>query len=757
MAHKRNEHKKETTSLNTEVSSIFVVKNAKRRAFIEQFEYTSINFTQKDLGTILGFFIVRDQSNNSENIVNFLASEVKKHYFAPNQKTVEEKFESTLHRINRALEELANIGNVDWLGTIDGAVCVISDASIHFSVTGSASILLLRDNVLLDISEGLASPEATEYPLKTFVDISSGELNAGDKIIITSQELLELISIDELQKNANRMGQENFIQLIETALTNECAIASATIIDVYEKKIPLTSSSPEETHALPENFFSAQAFTQSDPTDHSDQEVSVTDLIDHTTKEYTDPRTGHIHIHGNDQPTERSSALNETRERISDIAIDTKNYLTKKIRQITKKITKKRFEDNTTAENGVIEESHEQDDRSNTVHISQKLKKDAQIHFHRVCVLTKRTSQKTMVHCIGLLSRARDVKKTFIKDGTSPQEDLEYIPRKPKRTITRIFPHVSYIKKLWYAMSLQKKFIALGIIALIVIGPLIFNFISRPSLNEPTQDTIETHIQQEELSQQPPSQEEHDATSALDIVYTADQLLQIVMLNDIAIAVDADAIHIITDAEPSHTLPESSGRIAFAAPMNDLNMLFVITTTDAIFTFSPLTKNFTQQNNIPRIDHTKIHAVDTYLTYLYTLSDDIITRYTRIDNGFDQGKEWLKESSDFTIASDMAINEDIYIIRNAEVEKYFRGEKTDYRKDAMIAEPRLIYATEDTEFVWILDITHTTLYKTAKDSNTVLDQFVHKDLSQATSFTVNESTQTVLLTSVDGILSFDLQ
>jgi hypothetical protein len=757
MSHEKNEHKKETTSLSTEVSSIFVVKNAKRRAFIEQFEYTSINFTQKELGTILGFFIVRDQSSNSENIVNFLASEVKKHYFAPNQKTVEEKFESTLHRVNRALEELANIGNVDWLGTIDGAVCVISDASIHFSVTGSASILLLRDNALLDISEGLASPEAMEYPLKTFVDISSGELNDGDKIIITSKELLELISIDELQKNANRMGQENFTQLIETALTNECTIASATIVDVFERKV-LVTSSPEESHALPENFFSAQAFTQNESTEQLDQSMSVTDLIEHTPKEYTDPRTGHIHINGNDLPAERSSALSETREKISDIAIDTKNFLLKKIRQISKKMTVRRDIDS-GAENDVVEGSYESLDRSNAAHLSQKLKKDAQLHFHRVCVLTKRTSQKTMVYCVGLLSKARNVQKTFTREQASapPQDDIEYIPRKPQWTIARILPHFTYIKKLWRAMPLQKKLIALSIIALIVIAPLGFNLFSRPSSDEPVQETIETETQHEETVQPPLSQEERDTISNPNIIYTTDGLLQVMMLNDTAIAVDSDTIHIITDTESSHALPEASGDIAFATPMNDLNLLFVITTTDTVFTFSPLTKNFAQQNNIPNIDHTNIKAVDTYLTYLYILSNNMITRYTRIDNGFDEGKEWLKENTDFTAASDMAINEDIYIVRNAAVEKYFQGEKTDYRKDPMIAEPQLIYATEDTDFVWILDITHTTLYKTGKDDEAVLEKFIHKDLSQASSFAINESTQTAVITTADGVLTFDLK
>lgn len=757
MTHDKNDQKNEPTSLSTEVSSVFVVKNAKRRAFIEQFEYTSINFTQKDLGTILGFFIVRDQSNNSENIVNFLASEIKKHYFVPNQKSVEEKFESTLHRINRALEELANIGNVEWLGTIDGAVCVISDASIHFSITGTASILLLRDNVLLDISEGLASPEAAEYPLKTFVDISSGELNGGDKIIITSKELLELIPIGELEKNANRMGQENFIQLIETALTNECTIASATIIDVYEKKIFITKPLSQEPSTPPDNFFSAQAFAQSDPTEAPIQDVSVTELTDRTSKDYTDPRTGHIHIHGDGTPVEGSSFFHETQEKFSDIIDEIKDFMTKKIHQLSKKMSKERNGDGAPIEKEDTESSHEPHARDFRSRMPQRLKQDAQLHFRRVCVLTKNATQKTIIHCVGLLSKARDLQKTFTQRNLSSQENLEYIPRTSKRTTARILPRFTHIRELWLALSLQKKILALGIVVLIVIGPLFFNLFSRPSHETPEQETIEPEMQQETVVQSPSTVDKSDTISNPTIAYTADGLSQIIMLNDTAIAVGTETIHIIPETESTFSLPEASGSIAFVAPMNDLNMLFILTTTDMIFTFSPLTKNFSQQNNIPNIDHSKVREMDTYLTYLYTLSDDMITRYTRIDNGFDEGKEWLKESTDFTTASDMAINEDIYIVRNNEVEKYFQGEKADYHKDPMIIEPQLIYATEDTEFVWIIDVTHTTLYKTAKDRNTIIEQFTHRDLSQATSLAINEAAQTALITTADGILSFTIK
>ena len=341
MIQKNKQSKNKSTLISTDVSNVFVVKNSKRRAFIEQFNYTSVNFTQKELGTILGFFIVRNNSPLSENIVNFLASEIKKHYFSPVQKPIEEKFESTLHHINRALEELANIGNVEWLGTIDGAVCAIDHTSIHFSITGNTHILLLRDNTLINISEGLASPEAADYPLKTFVDISSGDMRVGDKIIITSQELFDLISFEELQKNAIRMGQKNFIQFIETVLTNECAIASATIIDVYENTHSSTAAMPQETEvAVDHNFFGAPILEKSDSESViMDEPINIDELTIEPIGEYTDPRTGHIHMQGTDEIIEKPTLFESFSENAEDFFDTLKERSAKQKRALSKKIS----------------------------------------------------------------------------------------------------------------------------------------------------------------------------------------------------------------------------------------------------------------------------------------------------------------------------------------------------------------------------------------------------------------------------------
>lgn len=348
--------------LDVEVSEVFVVQNSKKRAYIEQFKQKGLNFTQKKLGTFLGFFIVRDSSTSSANIVNFLTSEIKKEYFAFPKRGIAESFETSLHRVNRALAEIANVGNVDWLGTIDGAVCAIDEKTMYFSATGGALFLLLRDGNLIDISEGLTSEEAKKHPLKTFVDISSGQLMAGDKIIITSPELIQLISFEELKRNALKLSRNNFVQFINTVFANECKMATAFIVDVNKKSSFSTQKSENdyeednnEIH-IPNNVFTAQVFENKN---EEKSEISKKDTFPENAEdlnlnqerefndeneaeingEYTDKRTGHIYLQG-----ENVENVNETWSSITDVLKDTSREIkegTKKtLRKLVKKINK---------------------------------------------------------------------------------------------------------------------------------------------------------------------------------------------------------------------------------------------------------------------------------------------------------------------------------------------------------------------------------------------------------------------------------
>ena len=764
----------ENALLDINTSNVFVAKSAKIRAFIEQFNYSSVNFTQKDLGTILGFFVVRDNTETSKNIVNFLASEIKKKYFSPIQKDVEEKFESTLHHVNRALEELANIGNVEWLGQIDGAVCVIDATTIHFSITGNAHVLLLRDNTLIDISKDLAHEEASEQPLKTFIDISSGDLCPSDKIIITSQELLDIISFDELQKNAINFGQKNFIQFIETVLTNECSLATTTIIDVYEKEKPQSQLKPLSTKEVPSNAFSANAFKEeleqiSETIDDTDE----LDMPEEKPSEYTDPRTGHIHIQGDDEPITEQTFIKSIQEKSLELFDDIKESTITKWNTFSKKISKKnKSEPVLTDSTNTFDDAEEFDDIPDTTSpdistpesstTEKSVTKYSQITLRKIKQIgqtfysaTKDTTKKTVFYC---KKTAIHFKNTFIN-----QQNANESPETPTKQKHSFLPSAHHITKLWHKMDTHTKLTAIGILLFIIIVPLVFAKVSKKK-QEDIVNIDNINIQQPHvdgtLEKEPNTLASSVQNNINDpsILLTDSSITSTILINDKLIGVTKNNIVLLDDGEKKNfSLPTNSGDIVFSTPMDDLDLIFILTTKNKLYSFSPATKKFSEQKNTPSLDYSKIIELGTYMTYLYTLDEKTITRYARIENGFDNGKNWLRENIAISKESTMAIDDDIYITRDGQITKLYKGKKESFSQDPSIQKASIIYTTEDTKFMWILDKENDTLFKTKKSTGQKIDEYTHPEFHDATSLAVAEQNNIATISTSKHILSFKLE
>ena len=295
--------------LKPSITEILVANGRSFEPFIKTFSYTGENITKISLGTLVGIFEMDEKSEDSAYIVNFLASVAKKEYFNNPRRGAVESFEAALHKINLALAELVKHGNVSWLGKFHGALGTFEKNNLHFSVTGAARILLLRNENIVDIAEGLASSESHMHPIKTFVEVSSGRLLQHDKIVLSSPELFNLFTLEDILKNALRMDDERFRQFLNTALVNELDMAGAIVADLNEN-IPAPKSSEKkklETVASDvfDNVFSKAAFNPSTK-ETSGEKNTPPETEKPIPGDYIDSKTGHIYIQG-DTPEKPSA------------------------------------------------------------------------------------------------------------------------------------------------------------------------------------------------------------------------------------------------------------------------------------------------------------------------------------------------------------------------------------------------------------------------------------------------------------------
>jgi len=344
---------KKQIKIDTDIKEIVVVNNKKLAPYIEIVNFSSRNIDQKKLGTVLGIFEIKDLSEDSAYIVNFLSSVAKKTYFASHQKNADESFESALAKVNLSLAEIANQGNVNWIGKIDAVMCSIFENQINFSVSGDAKVLLLRGGQLSEISANLSPKDEAVNPLKTFTDIASGKLEIGDKLILTTDDISHIFTLEDLEKNANSFSEKDFSQFLKTALINELDIAGTIVVDakehLAEKPQPINQKIPAQkkldTDSTDINLFSNSAFTKekSAPKNPPVQNPKPLPEKKEESKDYTNQQTGHIYISDSGEnysaPAENKfdEWLEISKEKMSDLGFWIKETYIRKINYKIKK------------------------------------------------------------------------------------------------------------------------------------------------------------------------------------------------------------------------------------------------------------------------------------------------------------------------------------------------------------------------------------------------------------------------------------
>ncbi len=352
MPPRNNENKKDVIKeLENKISPVLVVNNSSLKPYVELFEYYPENIYQQPLGSLIGFFEVKEYSENSAYIVNFLTSVLKKEYYINPKRPVAESLDSALHKVNIALSELAKQGNVEWLGNLNAAICVLEKNNAHFSVSGNAKMFIFRNGALSNISDGLASDSLEPHPLKTFLNVSSGRLEKDDRMLITSEDIFHIFSEAEIKKNFQRFEGEKFVQFLKTALSNQLELIASIIVEMKETKNTSEVKMPiqKKKSAAALNAFSEKTFTDAKTkkqpaVPEKELEIETTDEANNS--EYTDEKTGHIYVQGEAGESGKIEKANiywdMTKEKILQVWYSAKNSLRRKMALYRKELEKKK-------------------------------------------------------------------------------------------------------------------------------------------------------------------------------------------------------------------------------------------------------------------------------------------------------------------------------------------------------------------------------------------------------------------------------
>jgi hypothetical protein len=721
--------------IKPEFESVLVCNNRDLCPFIQILVQEPENVDSQNLGTLIGVFEVTDNSEDSSYIVNYLISIIKKEYFSKPKRGPIESFEASLHKANLALSNLAEHGNIDWLGKLNSLVAVTEKNGIHFSQAGNASAFLLRSKILTDISEGLSPSDSEPNPLKTFINVSSGRMEKDDKLLITTSGIFDIFSLEEIKKSSLRFSKEEFVQFLRTALSNELETAAVLVVDFCDKEIPLNNSLRRKTLKKELNVFSNDAFKN--PTlEKNDSPVTTAaelqEEIKKSRQEFVDEKTGHIYI----KEDVYSDAMHE-KDPPAEYMLEAVAFLKHIGRSLLKKAS---------------------DLKAMTI---SSLKK-GQMHLKRSPDWKDLSDRHSEAIDDPSIPRSPQREKSSLLRSIFSEKNKAALISSKKALVQKLIQLYSKIapsfRKIWriiLRMDYQQRLYGALILILIFIVPF---FIARFLNERADQKNISAAPA---VVESPPLPLEKDKNvrriDNLSNIYQASGITDIFRLNDKTYLATAKEI-IDVEKNSRFPIPQNFGNPSYLKEMPDLNLIFMMNKDNKVVSFSPISGTF-QENSINVPPSAKISSFGTYMTYLYLADaqNSQIYRYPRAEGGFSEKTDWLKETIDLSDISDFSVRENILFAKNNSLTKLFRGKRESYEMETTATPIRIdrISVGEESSQVIILDRGNSRIVQLDKDGK-IIAQYYNPEIKKATDISLDEKNRLIFFSTEAGLETIPL-
>lgn len=164
------------------------------------FLYEPENIEEASLG---GLYMVAEMKANrdSNHLINLLSSLIKREYYFSPHRGPADSLEAGLKKANAALNEIANQGNLSWLGQLHFICAAINqEREIFLTQTGSADAYLCREGEFVNVAGKNTSADAKPHPAKTFQKVITGKIEPADKIIFGSPAIFDFFSLSGLNQ-----------------------------------------------------------------------------------------------------------------------------------------------------------------------------------------------------------------------------------------------------------------------------------------------------------------------------------------------------------------------------------------------------------------------------------------------------------------------------------------------------------------------------------------------------------------------------
>ena len=228
---------------------IYQGPKSKKDSVCGVFSYEAMNVEDAQLGNI---YIIGKISNvpkkkhkNSDFLLGILSSAIKREFYSNHQRTSLEALESALQSANIYLSDFVKKGHDEWIGNLHIACLVFFENNIHVGETGNMVLQLFRGNTISNISKKFQDQEQPD-PIKTFSNIASGKIEEGDKILIASYDISEILSAPKTKELIVYHTADKLYHYIKDNLSVSSLACLILEAETHEPKEEETQPEPAE-------------------------------------------------------------------------------------------------------------------------------------------------------------------------------------------------------------------------------------------------------------------------------------------------------------------------------------------------------------------------------------------------------------------------------------------------------------------------------------------------------------------------------
>ena len=143
-------------------------------------------------------------------------------------------FSFVLEKLNKSFKDLEKQYSLEGLRIF---FAILLDRELHFSILGDYSVILVRDESITNIADGMAGRTSD------FSYISSGTIQRGSAAFVSNMTLLSSLSPDDLYEIARISGHDT-AGTIDSLLSREMPGQNFDLLTVYDREVeqvPVTS------------------------------------------------------------------------------------------------------------------------------------------------------------------------------------------------------------------------------------------------------------------------------------------------------------------------------------------------------------------------------------------------------------------------------------------------------------------------------------------------------------------------------------